>query len=187
MKHVVFPPSPRAPRRHHHHRPHLRQRSASGRYTRALGGNGFSWAYVFEWPFFAGYAVYMWWRFIHEAAEDRSPPADRRRSRRPGRFRQPEGAPDRWTGGAEGGRGARGVQRLPGPAGGAGQGHGSLIGARGGGLKPQRPILRVLAESGSWTAKLTKPSTIASTQAVSALLERRRRRRTAMGTYEAKT
>jgi hypothetical protein len=33
---------------------------------RALGGNDLSWAYVFEWPFFAGYAVYMWWRFVHE-------------------------------------------------------------------------------------------------------------------------
>ncbi len=33
---------------------------------RALNGNGLSWAYVFEWPFFAGYAVYMWWRFLHE-------------------------------------------------------------------------------------------------------------------------
>ncbi len=37
--------------------------------NRALGGNGLSWAYVFEWPFFAGYAVYMWWRFVHEEPE----------------------------------------------------------------------------------------------------------------------
>jgi hypothetical protein len=34
---------------------------------RALSGNELSWAYVFEWPFFAGYAIYMWWRFLHEA------------------------------------------------------------------------------------------------------------------------
>ena len=40
-----------------------------------LGGNSLSWAYVFEWPIFAGYAVYMWWRFVHEAAEDTPPPA----------------------------------------------------------------------------------------------------------------
>ncbi len=33
---------------------------------RALAGNQLSWAYVFEWPFFAGYAIYMWWRFVHE-------------------------------------------------------------------------------------------------------------------------
>jgi len=42
--------------------------------TRALGGNSLSWAYVFEWPIFAGYAVYMWWRFVHEAPEDTQPP-----------------------------------------------------------------------------------------------------------------
>jgi DNA-binding transcriptional regulator of glucitol operon len=41
---------------------------------RALSGNTLSWAYVFEWPLFACYAVYMWWRFVHEAAED-TPPA----------------------------------------------------------------------------------------------------------------
>lgn len=34
---------------------------------RALGGNELSWAYVFEWPFFTGYAVYLWWRLVHEA------------------------------------------------------------------------------------------------------------------------
>jgi hypothetical protein len=40
---------------------------------RALGGNDLSWAYVFEWPFFAGYAIYMWWRFVHEAPLEPSP------------------------------------------------------------------------------------------------------------------
>jgi DNA-binding transcriptional regulator of glucitol operon len=44
--------------------------------SRALGGNTLSWAYVFEWPLFAAYAVYMWWRFVHEAAEESPPPAD---------------------------------------------------------------------------------------------------------------
>ena len=33
---------------------------------RALSGNGLSWAYAFEWPFFACYAVFMWWRLLHE-------------------------------------------------------------------------------------------------------------------------
>jgi DNA-binding transcriptional regulator of glucitol operon len=42
--------------------------------SRALDGNSLSWAYVFEWPIFAAYAIYMWWRFVHEAAEDTSPP-----------------------------------------------------------------------------------------------------------------
>ena len=39
--------------------------------SRALGGNELSWAYVFEWPFFGGYATYMWWRFVHEDPEAR--------------------------------------------------------------------------------------------------------------------
>ncbi len=37
--------------------------------NRALNGNSLSWAYVFEWPLFAGYAIYMWWRFVHEKPE----------------------------------------------------------------------------------------------------------------------
>jgi len=35
-------------------------------YDCARGGNGLSWAYVFEWPAFAIYAVYMWWQLIHD-------------------------------------------------------------------------------------------------------------------------
>ena len=38
--------------------------------VRAVGGNSLSWAYVFEWPLFAGYAIYMWWRFVHEKPEE---------------------------------------------------------------------------------------------------------------------
>lgn len=33
---------------------------------RALDGNSLSWAYTFEWPLFAAYAVFMWWRLVHE-------------------------------------------------------------------------------------------------------------------------
>ena len=33
---------------------------------RALGGNELSWAYVFEWPLFAVFAVYMWWTTLHQ-------------------------------------------------------------------------------------------------------------------------
>jgi hypothetical protein len=40
---------------------------------RALSGNDLSWAYVFEWPFFAGYAFYMWWRILHEVPTPVSP------------------------------------------------------------------------------------------------------------------
>ena len=33
---------------------------------RALGGHTPSWAYTIEWPFFAGYAVFTWWKLLHE-------------------------------------------------------------------------------------------------------------------------
>lgn len=33
---------------------------------RALGGNKLSWAYTIEWPIFAGYAIFMWWKLIHD-------------------------------------------------------------------------------------------------------------------------
>jgi hypothetical protein len=36
---------------------------------RALAGNRLSWAYAVEWPLFALYAVYMWWRLLHEQPE----------------------------------------------------------------------------------------------------------------------
>lgn len=32
----------------------------------ALGGNGLSWAYTFEWPCFAILAAVAWWHLIHE-------------------------------------------------------------------------------------------------------------------------
>jgi hypothetical protein len=32
---------------------------------RALGGNELSWAYVFEWPLLAVFALYMWWQTLH--------------------------------------------------------------------------------------------------------------------------
>jgi hypothetical protein len=38
---------------------------------RALGGHSFSWIYVFEWPLFAGFAIYMWWNLLH--GHDRVP------------------------------------------------------------------------------------------------------------------
>jgi hypothetical protein len=49
--------------------------------TRALSGNSLSWAYVFEWPIFAGYAVFMWWKLIHEPrpgerSDSRAPSSD---------------------------------------------------------------------------------------------------------------
>jgi hypothetical protein len=39
---------------------------------RALGGNELSWAYVFEWPLFGGYAVYMWRSLLRAEHGDES-------------------------------------------------------------------------------------------------------------------
>ena len=33
---------------------------------RAIQGNSLSWAYVFEWPVLAGYAIYMWKKLLSE-------------------------------------------------------------------------------------------------------------------------
>jgi len=41
---------------------------------RALSGNELSWAYVFEWPLFAGYAVYMWHKLINDDDNDETSP-----------------------------------------------------------------------------------------------------------------
>jgi hypothetical protein len=41
---------------------------AAGGYElyRALGGNTLSWAYVFEWPLFGAFGIYLWWKLLHE-------------------------------------------------------------------------------------------------------------------------
>jgi hypothetical protein len=36
---------------------------------RAVSGNELSWAYVFEWPFFGAYAVFVWWRLVHQTPD----------------------------------------------------------------------------------------------------------------------
>lgn len=41
---------------------------------RAERGNHLSWAYVFEWPLLAGFAIYMWWKFIHPETAVQSEP-----------------------------------------------------------------------------------------------------------------
>jgi hypothetical protein len=46
---------------------------------RALSGNGLSWAYTFEWPLFAGFAVVFWARTIRDEFRIRrgeKPPPD---------------------------------------------------------------------------------------------------------------
>lgn len=43
---------------------------------RALGGHTFSWLYVFEWPIFAGFALYMWWNLFNGNDRHRAAAAD---------------------------------------------------------------------------------------------------------------
>src|ERR1039458_6599574 len=40
--------------------------------SRALRGNVLSWAYTFEWPFFAAYVTWMWWKLVHEEVAERA-------------------------------------------------------------------------------------------------------------------
>lgn len=37
---------------------------------RAIGGNELSWAYTFEWPFFAVFGAVVWWQQIHDDPEN---------------------------------------------------------------------------------------------------------------------
>jgi hypothetical protein len=49
---------------------------------RALGGNGLSWAYTVEWPLFAGYAIFLWWKLLHEDDPKSIARARQRKNRR---------------------------------------------------------------------------------------------------------
>ncbi len=42
-------------------------------YTRARAGHPVAWLYTVEWPMFAVFGIYVWWRLLH------GEPADRRR------------------------------------------------------------------------------------------------------------
>ncbi|MBO4139546.1 hypothetical protein J5U46_05165 [Micromonospora tulbaghiae] len=51
--------------------------------TRAAGGNAISFGYAIEWPVFAGFVIFVWWREVRQtlraadpaAAEDTAPSA----------------------------------------------------------------------------------------------------------------
>ena len=60
---------------------------------RALDGNTLSWAYTFEWPFFAGFAGVVWWQLLHDDPEKA---AARRRA---GAAETP--APPQWDDGGD--------------------------------------------------------------------------------------
>ncbi|WP_091078251.1 hypothetical protein [Micromonospora nigra] len=38
--------------------------------SRAAGGNAISWGYAVEWPIFAGFVVFVWWREVRHALRD---------------------------------------------------------------------------------------------------------------------
>lgn len=43
--------------------------------ARAVGGNSLSWVYTVEWPIFAAYATYMWWKLVHDEPQQDRPGA----------------------------------------------------------------------------------------------------------------
>ncbi|MEV1147484.1 hypothetical protein AB0I76_28150, partial [Micromonospora sp. NPDC049799] len=46
--------------------------------SRAAAGNAISWGYAIEWPVFAGFVVFVWWREVRHALRASStdePPA----------------------------------------------------------------------------------------------------------------
>jgi hypothetical protein len=61
---------------------------------RALGGHAFSWMYVFEWPLFAGFAIYMWWNLLQ--GNDRVSRAGSKR-RSPRTADAPDEGLDEWN------------------------------------------------------------------------------------------
>jgi hypothetical protein len=40
---------------------------------RAASGNGLSWAYAVEWPVFAGFVAFLWWREVRRELRPDSP------------------------------------------------------------------------------------------------------------------
>jgi hypothetical protein len=58
-------------------------------FSRATGGNSLSWGYTFEWPVFAGFVGFLWFREVQLARRDAEPAdddadADRQPERLPG-------------------------------------------------------------------------------------------------------
>ncbi|MEV6632342.1 hypothetical protein AB0M54_16500 [Actinoplanes sp. NPDC051470] len=47
-------------------------------YTRATGGNALSWGYAFQWPVFAGFVAFLWWREVRLATKPAAEPAPER-------------------------------------------------------------------------------------------------------------
>jgi hypothetical protein len=60
-------------------------------YSRAVGGNGLSWGYALQWPLFAGFVAFIWFREARLAVHGRPEQSD---TGRPVTAESRRGAPD---------------------------------------------------------------------------------------------
>jgi hypothetical protein len=51
--------------------------------SRAASGNALSWAYAIEWPVFAGFVVFLWWREVRGALRPDRPAGSGRKAPSP--------------------------------------------------------------------------------------------------------
>jgi hypothetical protein len=61
-------------------------------FTRAAGGNSLSWGYTFEWPVFAGFVVFLWFREAQLTLHG-VPDAEQRQDDEPANTERLPGAP----------------------------------------------------------------------------------------------
>jgi len=57
--------------------------------SRAAGGNVLSWAYAIEWPVFAGFVVFLWWREVRRTPRRDGPAPPERRNQPAAGIRRP--------------------------------------------------------------------------------------------------
>ncbi|GIJ24339.1 hypothetical protein [Micromonospora lutea] len=71
--------------------------------SRAAAGNAISWGYAVEWPIFAGFVVFVWWREVrHALRTDSTPSADAGAPTSAGHPATPVGPDGRAASGATG-------------------------------------------------------------------------------------
>lgn len=68
-------------------------------FSRATGGNTLSWGYTFEWPVFAAFVVFLWFREVQQerrtgrAPQQEQPPAQEPQAQGPVAVRRPVRVP----------------------------------------------------------------------------------------------
>jgi hypothetical protein len=55
-------------------------------FSRATGGNSLSWGYTFEWPVFAGFVGFIWYREVQLARQGPADPDERDEEKQPERL-----------------------------------------------------------------------------------------------------